>query len=76
MHADLHGASSVIIKNHSPGSDIPPKTLNEAGTMAVCNSAAWDAKIVTSAWWVKHDQVIKIVHGSCLAYYKKVYSSL
>ena len=36
---------------------MPPKTLNEAGTMAVCNSAAWDARVVTSAWWVYHHQV-------------------
>ena len=25
--------------------------------MAVCYSAAWDAKVVTSAWWVNHHQV-------------------
>lgn len=41
------------------GESVPPKTLNEAGTMAICNSAAWDAKVVTSAWWVHHDQVSK-----------------
>lgn len=40
-----------------PGDPVPPKTLNEAGTMAICNSAAWDAKVVTSAWYVYHDQV-------------------
>ncbi|GFO00472.1 nuclear export mediator factor nemf, partial [Plakobranchus ocellatus] len=58
VHADLHGASSCIVKN--PGGDpVPPKTLNEAGTMAICNSAAWDSKVVTSAWWVYHDQVSK-----------------
>uniref|UniRef100_F6TDD6 Ribosome quality control complex subunit NEMF n=1 Tax=Ciona intestinalis TaxID=7719 RepID=F6TDD6_CIOIN len=58
VHADLHGATSCIIKNPS-GQPIPPKTLNEAGTMATCHSAAWDAKVVTSAWWVHHDQVSK-----------------
>lgn len=58
VHADLHGASSVVIKNPK-GDPVPPKTLNEAGTMAICNSAAWDAKVVTSAWWVNHDQVSK-----------------
>ncbi|XP_064599750.1 ribosome quality control complex subunit NEMF-like [Liolophura sinensis] len=58
VHADLHGASSVIVKNNT-GDPIPPKTLNEAGTMAICNSAAWDAKVVTSAWWVYPDQVSK-----------------
>lgn len=58
VHADLHGASSLIIKNPL-GVPVPPKTLNEAGTMAVCNSTAWDAKIVTSAWWVYSNQVSK-----------------
>ncbi|ESO87754.1 hypothetical protein LOTGIDRAFT_127397 [Lottia gigantea] len=58
VHADLHGASSVIIKNHT-SQPIPPKSLNEAGTMAICNSAAWDAKVITSAWYVHHDQVSK-----------------
>ncbi|KAG8184693.1 hypothetical protein JTE90_013086 [Oedothorax gibbosus] len=58
VHADLHGASSLIIKNPK-GTPVPPKTLNEAGTMAVCNSTAWDAKIVTSAWWVHAHQVSK-----------------
>ncbi|CAJ1073402.1 nuclear export mediator factor Nemf-like isoform X1 [Xyrichtys novacula] len=58
VHADLHGATSCVIKNPS-GDTIPPRTLTEAGTMAVCYSAAWDAKIVTSAWWVHHHQVSK-----------------
>ncbi|GFR96885.1 nuclear export mediator factor Nemf-like, partial [Elysia marginata] len=58
VHADLHGASSCIVKNPA-GGPVPPKTLNEAGTMAICNSAAWDSKVVTSAWWVYHDQVSK-----------------
>ncbi|KAG8228129.1 hypothetical protein J437_LFUL000131, partial [Ladona fulva] len=34
VHADLQGASSIIIKNPK-GGPIPPKTLNEAGVMAV-----------------------------------------
>ena len=58
VHADLHGASSIVIKNHT-SEPIPPKSLNEVGAMAICNSAAWDAKVVTSAWWVHHDQVSK-----------------
>jgi len=41
------------------GLPVPPKTLNEAGTMAICHSAAWDAKVITSAWWVNNDQVSK-----------------
>lgn len=39
------------------GEPVPPRTLTEAGTMAVCYSAAWDAKVITSAWWVHHHQV-------------------
>ena len=82
MHADLNGASSVVIKNPS-GKDVPPKTLNEgdfvfngfiipqfqiliffpkilkAGSMAVCYSVAWEAKVLANAWWVYHNQVSK-----------------
>lgn len=58
VHAEIQGASSVVIKNPS-GQEIPPKTLLEAGTMAISYSVAWDAKVVTSAYWVKGDQVSK-----------------
>lgn len=58
VHADLTGASSVVIKNPS-GAPIPPKTLAEAGTMAVTYSIAWEAKVVAGAWWVNSDQVSK-----------------
>ncbi|KAK4883945.1 hypothetical protein RN001_000216 [Aquatica leii] len=58
VHADVHGASSVIIKNPD-GLPVPPKTLNEAGTMAICYSVAWEAKVVTNAYWVYGEQVSK-----------------
>ncbi|CAL4114173.1 unnamed protein product [Meganyctiphanes norvegica] len=58
VHADLHGAASVIVKNHTD-KDVPPTSLHEAGIMATCNSKAWDEKVVTSAWWVWGDQVSK-----------------
>ncbi|XP_078262175.1 ribosome quality control complex subunit NEMF isoform X1 [Rhinoraja longicauda] len=58
VHADLHGATSCVIKSQK-GEAIPPRTLTEAGTMAVCYSAAWDARVITSAWWVHHNQVSK-----------------
>ena len=35
VHAELHGASSTIIKNHKPDSPIPPLTLNQAGCFTV-----------------------------------------
>lgn len=50
-------ATSLLLHLPAPGDPIPPRTLTEAGTMAVCYSAAWDAKIITSAWWVHHHQV-------------------
>ncbi|KAF4335836.1 RNA-binding ous to eukaryotic snRNP [Fusarium beomiforme] len=60
-HADLHGASSVIIKNNpkTPDAPIPPATLSQAGSLAVCSSTAWDSKAGMSAWWVNADQVSK-----------------
>ncbi|CAF0710373.1 unnamed protein product, partial [Brachionus calyciflorus] len=58
VHADVQGASSVVIKNPS-GNPVPPKTINEAGCMAVCYSVAWEAKVLTSAYWVNHNQVSK-----------------
>ena len=59
VHADLHGAATVIVKNSSSSAPVPPKTLTEAGQFAVCFSAAWDSKVVTAAYWVKPDQVSK-----------------
>jgi predicted ribosome quality control (RQC) complex YloA/Tae2 family protein len=58
VHADLHGATSVIIKNLT-GNEVPPRTLQEAGLLACCHSAAWEAKVPAPAYWVKHDQVSK-----------------
>merc|ERR1712002_926742 len=58
VHADLHGAATVVVKNPTSG-PVPPKTLNEAGQFAVCFSAAWDSKILTAAYWVTPDQVSK-----------------
>lgn len=61
VHADIHGAASVIIKNNpnAPDAPIPPSTLSQAGTLAVCSSTAWDSKASMSAWWVTTDQVSK-----------------
>eukprot|EP00929_Paragymnodinium_shiwhaense_P034575 TRINITY_DN18793_c0_g2_i1.p1 TRINITY_DN18793_c0_g2~~TRINITY_DN18793_c0_g2_i1.p1 ORF type:complete len:1174 (-),score=407.59 TRINITY_DN18793_c0_g2_i1:272-3793(-) len=58
VQADVTGARSCFIKNPS-GGEVPPATLREAGTMALCHSAAWDKRIVISAWWVPFDQVTR-----------------
>lgn len=61
VHADLQGASSVIVKNNprTPDAPIPPSTLSQAGALTVCTSTAWDSKAVMGAWWVESDQVSK-----------------
>ncbi|ODN03333.1 Nuclear export mediator factor NEMF [Orchesella cincta] len=59
LHADAHGAPSIIIKNDNPEDQVPPKTLNEAGGFGVCCSGSWDSKVVSSCWWVWGDQVSK-----------------
>jgi predicted ribosome quality control (RQC) complex YloA/Tae2 family protein len=58
VHAEIQGASSVVIKNPT-SQPIPPKTMSEAGTMAISYSVAWDAKVATNAYWVYSDQVSK-----------------
>ncbi|KAK0665870.1 fibronectin-binding protein A N-terminus-domain-containing protein [Cercophora samala] len=61
VHADMHGASTVIIKNSpkTPDAPIPPSTLAQAGNLSVCCSSAWDSKAAMGAWWVNADQVSK-----------------
>ncbi|KAI8815443.1 hypothetical protein BJ742DRAFT_765818 [Cladochytrium replicatum] len=70
VHADLHGAASVIVINTSDQSrgsvgtsddecTIPPIKKLQAGSMSICQSKAWEAKIVTSTWWVHSHQVSK-----------------
>lgn len=66
IHADLPGSSSVIVKGRADRKNysnnacpIPQTTLNEAGVMALIFSKAWEAKIVTSAYWVFNHQVSK-----------------
>jgi predicted ribosome quality control (RQC) complex YloA/Tae2 family protein len=61
VHADIHGAASVVIQNkpRTPDAPIPPSTLSQAGSLAVTCSSAWDSKAGMSAWWVNADHVSK-----------------
>ena len=60
LHADVHGAASCVVRNYrGKGVEISPATLEMAGTMTVCRSAAWKEGLMTSAWWVYADQVSK-----------------
>ena len=47
------------MKNIDPSKPVSPVTLHEVGHAAVCHSAAWNAKVLTSAWWVHANQVSK-----------------
>ena len=66
VHADLNGATSVVVKNNpmTPDAPIPPGTLSQAGALAVCSSSAWESKAVMAAWWVNAEQVSKTVEGT------------
>jgi len=61
VHADLHGAASVIVKHPSPGdAPVTEVTLREAGQWAVAFSKAWRAGLASaSAFWVTPEQVSK-----------------
>jgi predicted ribosome quality control (RQC) complex YloA/Tae2 family protein len=61
VHADIHGAPSVIVKHPEAGGDAAgPVTLAEAGQFSVAFSKAWRAGLAsTSAFWVTSEQVSK-----------------
>ncbi len=65
LHADIHGAATHIIKNHTKEA-VPPLTLAQAGLSCVCRSAAWNARMVTSAYWVHPEQAsLFLLMSSC-----------
>ncbi len=60
IHADLHGAPSVVIKTQDPKVSPGEGTLLEAGQWGLCHSRAWRAGLASAdAYWVKGDQVSK-----------------
>lgn len=65
VHADLEGATPMVVKNRPGYADapIPPSTLSQAGNLSVATSSAWDSKAVMSAWWVHAQQVSKIAEN-------------
>ncbi len=59
MHADIHGAPSIVIK--SEGREIGEKTLEEAAQFAVSMSKGWNAGFGNlAAYWVYPSQVSKM----------------
>ena len=61
VHADIHGAASVIVKApERPQETIPESTIEEAGRFAVAFSKAWRAGLASAdAFWATPDQVSK-----------------
>jgi predicted ribosome quality control (RQC) complex YloA/Tae2 family protein len=60
VHADVHGAASVVVKHPPGGGEIGAETLREAGQWAVSFSKAWRAEHASAdAFWVHPDQVSK-----------------
>ncbi|HEV2231011.1 MAG TPA: NFACT RNA binding domain-containing protein, partial [Thermoplasmata archaeon] len=61
VHADIHGAPSVIIKHPTlPSGAISDATISEAAQWGVAFSKAWRAGLASgSAFWVRPDQVSK-----------------
>ncbi|KAH8704839.1 fibronectin-binding protein A N-terminus-domain-containing protein [Talaromyces proteolyticus] len=61
VHADLEGATPMIIKNKAgtPDAPIPPGTLAQAGTLSVATSKVWESKALMPSWWAHAHQVSK-----------------
>ena len=61
VHADVHGAASVVLKQPGPPAPAPgPSSLAQAGQWAVSFSKAWRAGHASAdAFWVTPEQVSK-----------------
>lgn len=69
MHADVHGAATVVIRNYmsipATGTAIPQYcrisdvTLQQAAVFALCHSVSWDNNLVNKVYWVFDHQVSK-----------------
>lgn len=56
LHADIHGASTVVIKTY--GEKIDNDTIREAAVIAACYSKAWKLKIMSiDVFWVYGSQI-------------------
>uniref|UniRef100_A0A0A9XSW0 Nuclear export mediator factor NEMF n=1 Tax=Lygus hesperus TaxID=30085 RepID=A0A0A9XSW0_LYGHE len=65
MHADVHGAASIIIKNPQPNvqasETIPTRTLQQAAVFTLVHSKIWNQRQMNErCYWVFANQVSKI----------------
>jgi len=66
VHANIHGASSIVIKNPNGYKEmndhnlpVPWNTIIQAACICVCRSVAWKNQITTDSYWVYSHQVSK-----------------
>ncbi len=60
VHADLHGAASVVLKRPAPTAAVSELSVREAAQWAVAFSKAWRAGLASAtAFWATPDQVSK-----------------
>ncbi|HLC48244.1 MAG TPA: NFACT RNA binding domain-containing protein [Candidatus Norongarragalinales archaeon] len=61
FHADVHGASAVILKN---GKTAREQSLKETAQFSACYSSAWKANLhVANIYYVDNEHVEKYSHG-------------
>lgn len=63
LHAEIHGAASVIIKNPFPGKMVSPISIQQAAEFAVARSTAWKSNEPCETFWVHAWQVRKNLPG-------------
>ncbi len=60
LHADLHGAASVVVKRSGADTPVSETSIAEAAQWAVAFSKAWRAGLASaSAFWANRDQLSK-----------------
>jgi predicted ribosome quality control (RQC) complex YloA/Tae2 family protein len=59
VHADVHGAPSVVVRAAEGAADVPAEDLRAACQFALCASRAWRQGGAGSAYWVTPAQVSK-----------------
>lgn len=62
LHAEIHGAASVIIKNPT-SKPVSPLSIEQAAEFAVARSSAWKSNEPCNCFWVHADQVKKNIPG-------------
>lgn len=70
MHADVHGAATVVIRNYmsipagqnietNPHCAVSLLSLQQAAVFSLCHSVSWDNNLINKVYWVNAQQVSK-----------------